>query len=114
MGISEGDVITISTPRGSVDVLAYPHPGVPTDVIGVPVGQGHRAAGRYAEGRGANIYSVLSPTTDTRSGALAWASTRAEIHRTGEWIRLPKFENTLTRPVEDEDGVVIRLTPIDS
>ena len=114
MGISEGDVITISTPRGSVDVLAYPHPGVPTDVIGVPVGQGHRASGRYAEGRGANIYSILTPSKDARSGALAWASTRAEIHRTGEWVRLPKFENTLSDTVEDEDGVIIRLTPIDS
>ena len=59
---------------GSIEALVYPHPGMPPDVVSVPIGQGHRARGRYAEGRGANVLSLLAPLADETTGALAWAA----------------------------------------
>ena len=59
------------------------------------------------------MYSILSPNIDGETGALAWASTKVNIQKTGEWIRLPKFENTVSEFPTDEHQHVIKLTPID-
>ena len=111
--ISEGDVISIESQNGRIEALAYPSPAVPPDTVCVPVGQGHASGGRYAERRGANVYSILSPNIDSGTGALAWASTKVNIQKTGEWIRLPKFENTVSEFPTDEHQHVIKLTPVD-
>ena len=111
-GISEGDVISVESEYGRIEALAYPSPAVSPDTVCVPVGQGHASGGRYAERRGANVYSILAPNIDGETGALAWASTKVNISNTGEWIRLPKFENTVPDFPRDEHQHVIKLTPI--
>ena len=111
-GISEGDVIRIESQYGRIEALAFPSPAVPPNTVCVPVGQGHASGGRYAERRGANLYSILSPNIDSNTGALAWASTKVNIEKTGEWIRLPKFENTVTEFPRDEHQHVIKLTAL--
>ena len=111
--ISEGDVISLSSDYGRIEALAYPSPAVPPDTVCVPVGGGHASGGRYSERRGANVYSILSPNIDGQTGALAWASTKVNIEKTGEWIRLPKFENTVPDFPQDEHHHIIQLTPID-
>ena len=83
MGIEEGDVIEISSSVGSIEALAVPNPGAPPLTVGVPVGQGHRAGGRYAKDRGSNIYAILEANIDSAAGALAWASTKVNISRVG-------------------------------
>ena len=114
MHIREGDVIRITSPYASIEALAFPHPGMPPDSVSVPVGQGHTAGGRYAEGRGANVLSILSPLTDTTTGALAWAATRVRVEKTGRWVRLPKFENTVPDMPVDEEGLVVQVTAQDT
>ena len=115
MDISEGDVVRVTSANGSLEALAYPHPGVSPDVVSIPMGQGHTAGGRYAEGRGANVLSIISPSVkDSETGALAWAATRVNIEKTGEWIRLPKFENTVPYRPADEHQEVIQITRFDS
>lgn len=114
MGLKEGDVVRITSPRGSIDVLAYPHPGVPPDVVSIPMGQGHVSGGRYAQGRGANVLSILSDLTDENTGALAWSATRVSIEKLDQWVRLPKFENSVPEAPEDEEGLVIEVTNHDS
>ena len=110
MGINEGDVVKVTSEQGSIEALAYPHPGISPDVVAIPVGQGHKGGGRYAKDRGANVLSILSPVTESETGALAWAATRVDVRRTGEWIRLPKFENTAPDLAEDGHGKIIPLT----
>lgn len=110
MGIGEGDVVKVSSEHGSIEALAYPHPGISPDVVAIPVGQGHKGGGRYAKDRGANVLSILSPVTESETGALAWAATRVDVRRTGEWIRLPKFENTAPDLAEDGHRRIIPLT----
>ncbi len=115
MGISEGDVIKVSSQFGSIEVLAFPHPGASPDSVSIPIGQGHRTSDRYAGGRGANVLSILSPSVqDSKTGSLAWAATRVKIEKTDDWVRLPKFENTVPDIPEDENQTIIKITPIDS
>ena len=109
MGIQEGDVLTIESPTGSIEALAYPNPATPPKVVGMPIGQGHKGYGRYAEGRGANVLSVLAPLADKDTGALAWAATRVKISKTGKWIRLPKFEGSV-EPFQLPDAEIVQVT----
>ena len=110
MGIKEGDVVEVTSEQGSIEALAYPHPGISPDVVAIPVGQGHKGGGRYSKDRGANVLSILSPVTESETGALAWAATRVNVRRTGEWIRLPKFENTAPDLATDGHRRIIPLT----
>ncbi len=111
MGIHEGDVVKVTSQQGSIEALAYPHPGISPDVVAIPIGQGHKGGGRYSKDRGANVLSIITPISDTETGALAWAATRVNIELTDKWIRLPKFENSAPDLAEDENRKIIPLTP---
>ena len=114
LDVREGDVIKVTSPRGSIEALAYPHPGVPPYTVSIPFGQGHKAMGRYAKDRGANVFSILAPLTDSESGAFAWAATKVSIEKTDEWIRVPKFENTVPETPVDHGNHIIEVTSEDS
>ena len=114
MAIKEGDVVEVTSQRGTIKALAYPHPGVSPNVVSIPFGQGHRAGGQFSEGRGANVFNILSPDTDENTGALAWAATRVRLEKTGDWVRLPKFENTAPDRAVDKDERIIKITNHDS
>lgn len=114
--IKKGDVVKLTASDGrSIEALAYPHPGVSPDTVAVPMGQGHRAGGRYAEGRGSNVFSILSPERiDDDTGALAWAATMVRLEKTDRWKRLPEFENSAPTLAEDEEHAIIQITPLDT
>ncbi|MCH8207330.1 MAG: molybdopterin-dependent oxidoreductase [Chloroflexi bacterium] len=114
MGIDEGDVVRLTSLHGSVEALAYRHPGMPPDLVSVPIGQGHLDGGRYARGRGANVLSILAPATDGQTGALAWAATRVTMSKTGRWVRLPKFENAVSEIPRDEEQQIVQITTRDT
>ncbi len=114
LDLREGDVIRVTSPRGSIEALAFPHPGVPPDAVSIPFGQGHTGGGRYAENRGANVFSILAPLEDSNSGAFAWAGTKVNIEKTDEWVRVPKFENTVPDLPVDEHHRVVEITTEDS
>ena len=114
LDLREGDVVRVTSPRGSIEALAFPHPGVPPDTVSIPLGQGHTVGGRYAENRGANVFSILAPLEDSKSGAFAWAGTKVNIEKTDEWVRVPKFENTVPDIPIDEDHRVVQTTAQDS
>ncbi|MBM4405072.1 MAG: 4Fe-4S ferredoxin [Chloroflexi bacterium] len=95
MDLREGDVVRIESPAGAIQALVYPNPAAPPDVLAIPVGRGHKAFGRWAEGYGANVYAVLDPREEKQSGSLAWAATRVSIAKTGKWKRIPKMEGSV-------------------
>ena len=90
--------------------LAMPNPATPPEILGVPIGQGHRDSGRYAAGRGANVLSLLGAKYDDDTGCLAWAATKVNLTVSGDWIRVPKFENTVPEFPRDEHHHIIQLT----
>jgi anaerobic selenocysteine-containing dehydrogenase len=87
LGISEGDVLEVTSPAGTVRVPAIIFPAIRPGVVAIPIGQGHTGYGRYAEGRGVNPIHIVAAQVDEQSGDLAWAATRVKLRRTGE--RLP-------------------------
>lgn len=114
MDIKEGDIVRLDTDHGSIEAIAYPHPGISPEVVAVPIGQGHRAGGRYSEGRGANVLSILSPNLKDTTGSLAWSANRIKVTKTGGWERLPKMENSKPDLAVDENQIIIQLTQHDT
>jgi anaerobic selenocysteine-containing dehydrogenase len=92
LGVSEGDMVAVESVRGRVDVPVYVSPAAPPLVVAMPLGQGHIGGGRWSGGRGANPMQLLEPLADATTGALAYASTRVRLSKTGRSVPLPKLE----------------------
>jgi len=98
IGVNAGDIISIGTENGSVEVSAYLNHYLHENLIAIPIGQGHEAYCRYADGVGANVLGILSygETTQTLlvSGAKAKRSissgtlvtTQGSVHQKGRGI----------------------------
>ena len=95
LGISEGDVLEITSETSSLRAPAYPHPGIREDVLAMPLGQGHTAFGRYAKDRGANPLALLSATATEFGGLAHYAA--VDIRNTGEHVRFAKTEGRRTQ-----------------
>ena len=54
------DVIEITTPSGTLELAVHITPLVKPGVIAAPIGQGHTSYGRYASGRGVNLWAFLA------------------------------------------------------
>ncbi|WP_298439372.1 molybdopterin-dependent oxidoreductase [Geobacter sp.] len=81
LGIGFGDLVEVTSPRGSLHLPAVLYPGIRPDMVAIPMGQGHRGMGRYAEGRGVNPLALLA-LADNGTGPLpAWNATRVRVAR---------------------------------
>jgi anaerobic selenocysteine-containing dehydrogenase len=108
LGVGEGDVLFIKSTSGDIEAIAYPHPGVPRGVVGVPIGYGKEEGGRWAEGRGGNVLKILANLKDEDTGALAWAATSVKVQKSGRRVKLTKFEGTVeAHPVEPGVPVLV-------
>jgi anaerobic selenocysteine-containing dehydrogenase/Fe-S-cluster-containing dehydrogenase component len=100
LGVVFGDVISVDTGAGSLDVSVYPRGGVRDDVVAIPTGQGH-TVGFYASmaavftsgesqpgvARGVNVAGIL-PAAFDEAGGQAFVSTKASVAKTGRFRRL--------------------------
>ena len=84
LGVAEGDLLTITSPQGSIEASAYFYAGLRRDAVAMPIGLGHSAYGRYAQGRGVNPVRLLSAQPETASGGFPWLSTTVRLARTGK------------------------------
>ena len=80
-GISQGDLISISSTQGEIKTRAVLLKSMHRDAVAVPLGQGHEAYGRYAEGIGANPLKIVDPAQDSKTGELAMYATKVSIKR---------------------------------
>ncbi len=87
LGVDHGDVLRIESPFGSVEAPAYLYPGLRPDVIAMPLGQGHTAYGRYANGRGPSPLEIIAPEREDETGVLALVGTRVRLSKIGEGQR---------------------------
>ncbi|MFP8876578.1 MAG: molybdopterin dinucleotide binding domain-containing protein, partial [Myxococcota bacterium] len=101
LGVGPGDVISIETTYGTLELPVWPRGGIRDDVVAVATGQGH-TVGRYASlaqdgtsggARGVNVNDALPALTD-ESGGRAWLTSRARLRATGEHRRLPFTQGT--------------------
>ena len=92
LGVTTGDIITISSKAGEVDAIVYEYRGIHPDVLALPLGQGHRAFGRYAQNRGIKPQDLLF-NAENAAGNLAFMATRAKVILTGKRTRLTRYES---------------------
>ncbi|HEY5994207.1 MAG TPA: molybdopterin-dependent oxidoreductase [Gallionellaceae bacterium] len=95
LGIVEGDIVDVSSKSGSIKAQAYLFPGIHPDAVSVPVGYGHEAMGRYANGTGANVFAMLDPVFDKETGELALNETAVKISKTGARVIIVKEEGPI-------------------
>lgn len=81
LGIADGDLVWVESPRGRIRAKARLYPGAMPGVVNMPLGQGHVAHGRWAKGRGANPKRIIGNEYDYLGGLAAWSSTRVRIYK---------------------------------
>jgi len=91
LGVITGDVVEVSSAKGSLQGKVMVFPGIQKDAIAIPLGQGHSKYGRYAEGVGVNPYKILSPIFDEKTGELATFATRISVRKVKDRGELVTF-----------------------
>ena len=94
LGVSKGDIVRVTTPKGELEAPVYVFPAIRPDTIGIPFGQGHEQLGRYAAGAGANPLRLVGIQGEMRGSGLATGTVRAKVTRTGRTLAVPTFEST--------------------
>jgi len=118
LGVTNDDVVEITSEAGVVKAAVYLYPAIHPGVIAMPFGQGHTAYGRYATSlgtsekfmelvptsqyvnggkvspRGANPADVLGAHFNA-AGDLAFAGMKVEVKKTGETQALSRLESRI-------------------
>jgi molybdopterin-containing oxidoreductase family iron-sulfur binding subunit len=88
LGLASGQLVSLETSQGRIELPALPSDGVRPGVVAVALGQGHSAYGRYAEGRGANLFPLLGSGTEDASGGRVFLATRVTATARPVWRAL--------------------------
>jgi molybdopterin-containing oxidoreductase family iron-sulfur binding subunit len=83
LDLEQGDVVEVVSPFGRVAAPVYLYAGVRPDTVAIQTGLGHRAFGRYTEGRGVNPNVLLGTAADARTGAPAPYGVRVAVRPAG-------------------------------
>jgi molybdopterin-containing oxidoreductase family iron-sulfur binding subunit len=81
-GLKHGDIVQIESRWGQLQMPVYETVGVHSKAAVVAIGQGHRAYGRYASGRGLNPIGLLSPELEPNSGGPFFAAGPIALKKT--------------------------------
>lgn len=79
LGIRDGDRVWVESRKGKIQLKARILPTVAPSLVHIPFGQGHRAYGRWARGRGSNPNDVILTLEDTLKGFGILSGTRVKI-----------------------------------
>jgi len=81
LGVGDGDWVWIESPVGKVKTRAKLFAGAMPGVVNMPLGLGHTALGRYAQGRGVNPLHIVANDFDLLSGIPARLATRVKVYK---------------------------------
>jgi anaerobic selenocysteine-containing dehydrogenase len=81
MGIQDGDLIWVESKVGKLKTKARLFHGTHPTCLHIPYGQGHKAYGRWAKGRGINPNDLLVKKYDHLSGSVSYYSTRVKVYK---------------------------------
>ncbi len=81
LGLKDGDPVWIESVKGRLKTHVRLFPGTHPACLQMPYGQGHRAYGRWAKGRGVNPNDILVKEYDYLGGFLSHFSTRVKIYK---------------------------------
>ena len=94
LGLRQGDIVSVATAEGSVEVPVWAYPGIREDVVAIAMGGGHTDYGQFANGNGVNPMGLLPAVMDGDSGALSLLAAGVTITATGAWQRLVTNEGS--------------------
>jgi anaerobic selenocysteine-containing dehydrogenase/Fe-S-cluster-containing dehydrogenase component len=86
-GLVQGDIVTLASPHGSVEVPVWLYPGIRENTVAIAMGGGHTGMGRYADGHGVNALDLLPATPEQPSGAMVTVATTVTLEPTGRRMR---------------------------
>ena len=92
--VENGDVLRVETATGAIEAPAWIYLGIRQDTVAVPLGQGHTAYGRYAQGTGVNALDAMPGGIEARTGAPMWSAARARVTKTGAYVPLVTTEGS--------------------
>ncbi|HRX18243.1 MAG: 4Fe-4S dicluster domain-containing protein [Gemmatimonadetes bacterium] len=90
--VREGEIVEVTSPHGTVRAQVYVYPGIRPDTVGMPLGLGHTAYGRYAADRGVNALDLLGAADG--QGFLPYVATRVSLTKTRDYRQVAKTEGT--------------------
>ncbi|MCH2459546.1 MAG: 4Fe-4S dicluster domain-containing protein, partial [Gemmatimonadetes bacterium] len=93
-GIRNGDIVSVSSPHGSLEVPVWLYPGIREDTVALAMGGGHTGMGRYADGNGVNALGLLPAEAEQPSGALVTLATKVVVEPTGQSRRIATVEGS--------------------
>ncbi len=93
LGISDGDVVQVSSRFGLIEAPVYTYPAIRPDTVAIPMGQGHSDYGRYAQGRGSNPVALVGMQADSGGNGMVWSNVRVMVKPTGKRASMAWFEN---------------------
>ena len=79
--LKEGDKVTITSEKGSVEARVHLFNGAMPDVVYMPMGFGHRAFDDFIIDKGCNPNSIMGVNMDPLSGQTAWWNTPVRIKK---------------------------------
>jgi molybdopterin-containing oxidoreductase family iron-sulfur binding subunit len=107
LDLEKGDLLSVKTDYGAVQVPALPIYTVPEGVAAIPVGQGHTNFGRFASGLPANPFELLAPDLDPVSGAIRRPDLNLKIEKTGAAFDIANTDGSFFLHGRDEDFVPV-------
>ena len=78
-GLSDGDLVMLTTPRGEATVKVHFFEGIKPGVIAMVRGLGHTAYDAFLSNKGVNINELIGPVEDPSSGLDAAWGIRAQL-----------------------------------
>ncbi len=97
LGLADGDSIRASTEKASCVLPVRISRGVRAGCIAVPLGQGHHAYGRYADGVGVNAFALLAPEPPGSGPEVSrWTGSQVQIQPVQEKIPLASVQKELS------------------
>ncbi len=92
MDVQNGEILTVTSPHGSVEAPAYVYPGLHPDLVAIPLGLGSERITDAMGSKGINALDLLGG--EASGGFLPYTSTRVTLTKTGRFQAPAKTEGT--------------------
>lgn len=103
LGIQMGGLLRIRSPRGrTLELAAYPTDGVAPGTLAIPMGQGHKAMGRYA----ASVQGNPLRLVESGEGGRLLCPSGMSLEQTGQGYR---FSNTDGSPIQHNRALAVAI-----
>jgi molybdopterin-containing oxidoreductase family iron-sulfur binding subunit len=92
MDVQSGEIVTVTSPHGSLEVMAYVYAGLHPDLVAIPLGLGTTYTFDDRGGQGVNALNLLGG--EASGGLLPYTGTRVTLAKTGKYQAVAKTEGT--------------------